>query len=124
MDIFCRYEAIKRDRLQLWAESVFIYVGNNSEICWKDAESLAKLELDQYELKEPWHDLIAEWVALRGDKDSSFTTANILNNCLSIETKHHDRVSETKVQNVMKTLGYKSVQKKTGNTRKSVWVRK
>ena len=116
--------AIQRDRLQLWAESVSIYRENDNEICWKEAESLAKLELDQYELKEPWHDLIAEWVIPLSNTDASFTTENILNSCLNIDTKHHDRASVTKVQNVMKTLGYKSTQKKIGKIRKSVWVKK
>ena len=116
--------AIKRDRLQLWSESAVIYANNNDEICWREAEALAKLELDQYEMKEPWHDLIAEWVIPLSDRDAPFTTANILNNCLSIETKYHDRASEIKVQNVMKTLGYKSIQKKIDKTRKSVWVKK
>ena len=116
--------AIKRDRLQLWAESVVLYTENNNEICWKEAEALAKLELDQYELKEPWHDSIAEWVIPLSNSDAPFTTANILISCLGIDTKYHDRASEAKVQNVMKSLGYKSVQKKTGKMRQSVWVKK
>ena len=42
----------------LWTGVKIYYANNNDEICWREAEALAKLELEQYEMKEPWHDLI------------------------------------------------------------------
>lgn len=110
-------EAIKRDRLQLWAEAAdwFNLVG----VCWQDAQKLAEGVHADHMIRDAWEAPIREWLQVEdvaGEKPASrnfLRTAEILQGALGYDLKGCGKREEMRVAACMRAIGYQ---------RESRWV--
>ena len=107
---------------QLWAEALVIF--SETGIQWQNAQTLAVDELAQYETVDPWGSVIAEWLSTPYSPVINPTTDEILTTCLKIEPARWDKTHKSKVQIIMKKLGYESKQCGSGANRVCRWCKK
>lgn len=103
--------AIRRDRVQLWAEGRVMYdlVG----IDYQDAEGLAGAIHDDHTIRDSWEDAINQWLdepdPLTGDAPRTrkfLRIGDVLKGALGYEAKHVSRREELRAGAVIRTLGY------------------
>lgn len=95
-------EALGRDRDQLWAEAVHQF---RQGMRWWVEESERELFALEQELRyvgDAYEDLMREWAVGKG----TFTMAQVLEDCLRLERSKWTRAEQTRVGEVLATLGY------------------
>jgi hypothetical protein len=105
-------DAITRDRNQLWAEAAILF--NNNGVLWAEAESLARVEVDQYKKRDPWQPKIEHYlwnrtINLNGNlvqSNTGITTFEIQTAALEKEPKNLTHGDSIRVATVMKALSY------------------
>ena len=104
-------EAIRRDRVQLWAEGRVMYdlVG----IDYQDAEALAGAVHEDHTIRDSWEEAINQWLddpdPLTGDAPrarKNLRVGDVLKGALGYEAKHIGRREELRAGAVLRTLGY------------------
>lgn len=104
-------DAIRRDRLQLWAEGRAMYdlIG----IDYQDAEQLAGDIHDDHTIRDSWEDAINQWLdepdPLTGDAPRArkfLRIGDVLKGALGYEPKHVSRREEIRAGAVLRVLGY------------------
>lgn len=106
---------IKRDRDQLWAESVARY--ESGEHWWLDDEAGAREEQRKREFREPWFELIASWLEnptvpepgagrTRLRKEQGFTVSEVMLGALNMRPTDMQRDALARVGFCMHKLGY------------------
>jgi predicted P-loop ATPase len=107
------------EREQLWAAAVAAYkAGEELYLCAEDEAASTENNL-AYRVQDPWLQPITDWLADKanllvssaGGMNDWVTSATILTGCLSIETKAIRQYDRTRVEKVLKALGW-SKQKK------------
>jgi predicted P-loop ATPase len=118
-------DAIRRDRLQLWAEARVIYdlVG----VDYQDAEQLAGAVHDDHTIRDSWEEAVNQWLdepdPLTGDtpRTSKFLRlGDVLKGALGFDPRHVGRREETRGAAVLRTLGFE--RKKMRVDGRSTWV--
>jgi hypothetical protein len=119
-------EGIARDRDQLWAEGRVLF--EDGGVAWREAETLAKGEHDDYRVTDTWEDTIERWLETP-DLDGTlpgaegFKTHDVLTQALYCREHAVKRADETRVAKVLRTLGFcQKVQKVDGKSVRR-WVR-
>lgn len=104
-------DAIKRDRLQLWAEGRAMYdlVG----IDYQDAEQLAGAVHDDHTIRDSWEEAVNQWLdepdSLTGEYPRTrnfLRVGDVLKGALGYEAKHINRRDEIRAGAVLRALGY------------------
>jgi predicted P-loop ATPase len=118
-------DAIKRDRLQLWAEGRAMYdlVG----IDYNDAEQLAGAVHDDHTIRDSWEEAVNQWLdepdSLTGEtpRTSKFLRiGDVLKGALGYEPKHVGRREEMRGAAVLRALGYE--RKKVRVDGRTLWA--
>ena len=118
-------DAIRRDRLQLWAEGRVMYdlVG----IDYQDAEGLAGDVHDDHTIRDSWEEAVGQWLdapdSLTGDTPRTrnfLRLGDMLKGALGFDPKHVGRREEMRGSAVLRTLGYS--RKKLRVDGKLTWV--
>lgn len=107
------FEAIKNDRLQLWAEAKELF--GLYGIKFKDAERLATAEHEQYMIKDAWQDAVSKWLyqpdpfaEIEKPIDRQYLrSADVLTGALGFESKNIGRREEMRIGKTLQSLGYK-----------------
>jgi putative DNA primase/helicase len=119
-------DAIADLRDQLWAEAFVRYQRGDT---WYELPEEAKEEQDARYLEDPWAEPVIRW--LDGQAGASRypegnkriiqeTTAwQVLVFALDLDAKKHDRAAQTRIGNLMRRLGWKRAQVRSGGTR--IW---
>lgn len=119
-------EAIRRDRLQLWAEAKwwFDLVG----VMYQDAERLGEDEHDEYVMPERWESAILDWLdevdMLTGESPRArefLRTHNVAAECLRIDSAKITRADEIQIGKVLQKFGFTRKKKRTEDG-KLLWV--
>lgn len=124
----CDSEAIKRDRLQLWAEGCHLF--DLLGVDYMAAEKLARDEHDQFRAVDAWEDIIARWLGSEdmdgtANADADFLrNADILQGALNISADRMKRADEMRLASVMTVLGWERTRVSLGEERPRVWVKK
>lgn len=104
-------EAIRRDRVQLWAEGRVMYdlVG----IDYQDAEGLASEVHADHTIRDSWEDAINQWLddpdPLTGDTPRTrnfLRVTDVLKGALGFDAKHIARREEMRAGTALRNLGY------------------
>jgi predicted P-loop ATPase len=104
-------EAIRRDRLQLWAEGAVLY--EQSGIDFKDAESLARGVHAEHTMTDPWAEDVGRWLdepdVLTGELPRTrefLRVGDVLRGAVKMEAKHVKKYEEMRMGNVLRAFGY------------------
>jgi len=118
-------EAIRRDRLQLWAEGreLFSLFG----IAFRDAERLAADVHEEHTMTERFQEEIENWLsapdALTGEIPRTrefLRTGDIARECLRIEARNLSRADEMQIGKVLRIAGFARKQRRLDG--KLMWV--
>jgi len=118
-------EAIRTDRLQLWAEARELYdlVG----VDWNDASHLAGQVHDAHTIRDSWEDAVGRWLdepdSMLGDPPRTrnfLRIADVLKGALSLDPRNVARREELRVGAVLRTLGYE--RRKVRDGEKVFWA--
>jgi Virulence-associated protein E/Bifunctional DNA primase/polymerase, N-terminal len=118
-------EAIRRDRLQLWAEARerFELLG----VEWQAAQTLAEEVHEEHMVSDSWADVVGAWLDTPDDLTGEVPRArkflrvgDVLKNALSFDQKHVGRREESRVGAILRTLGY--ARKKVRDGSRLVWA--
>jgi putative DNA primase/helicase len=109
-------ERLALDRDQLWAEAVHLFNAGARWWVTEDERELFSLEQELRYVGDAYEDLIRDWAV---GKDE-FTMAMVLGDCLHLEKSKWTRAEQTRVGEVLATLGY--VKKDRGSTVKPRYV--
>jgi putative DNA primase/helicase len=95
-------EAIVRDRDQLWAEANHLYRDGRRWWVEEDERELFALEQELRYVGDAYEDDIRTWAL----EKSEFTMAHVLADCLKLEKSKWTRAEQSRVGEVLATLGY------------------
>jgi hypothetical protein len=116
-----KVSAIKHDIEQLYAEACHDFKLNG--IAWENAERLARDELAQHMMRDPWEQTVLAFV--NGDnhhKVHGIEISKILEYALLIDVKHQTPANVKRVAGILKNDGWNVKQKrKNGGQRMSMW---
>lgn len=116
-------EAIKRDREQLWAEGLAVWMEKG--IRWRGAASLAAAQHEGYKISDNWADIVEQWVKDHGSADS-LKISDVLLQAIGLDARHVTRVHEQRAARILGDLGYKNTTVRVGLEKKvtRMWVKK
>lgn len=106
---------IATHREQLFAEAMHMFA--NGAPWWNVPEAEAAAQAEMRRPADTWEDQLKDWL----EEEKSYTTRDILCDCMRVEVGRHDRRMEMRVAACMRVLGWKSVIVKTYD-RKSLRV--
>lgn len=124
-----RVQAIRDDRLQLWAEARDLW--RASGVAFGDAERLAKEEHATYMVSDVWDENITRWLEgghpddLGGKspaRTAPFTLAECLIGALGIESKSITKLHEMRTSRILRRLGCVRRQMRRGTERPWMWL--
>lgn len=125
-----RVQAIRDDRLQLWAEARDLW--RASGVAFSDAERLAKQEHTTYMVSDVWEENITRWIdgghlddlgEKSGPRTAPFTLAECLLGALGIESKSITKVHEMRTSRVLRGLGFVRRQTWANGQNARCWTR-
>lgn len=118
-------EAIKRDRLQLWAEARDLYAVLGVE--FRLAEELSVEVHAEHMISDSWEEVVGEWLdeedLLTGEKPRAryfLRISDVLKNALGFDDKQINRREEMRMSTVLRTFGY--ARKKVRDGKKTIWA--
>jgi predicted P-loop ATPase len=119
-------EAIKRDRLQLWAEARELF--NAHGVMWQDAERLARAEHGAYRVGDVWEPAIARWLDSSGPggtkwRDQEFSIADVLEHAVHKFPREQSRADEMRAARVLRHFGFESCVVKISGVSQRRWRR-
>lgn len=96
-------ELLDKERDLIWAAAVDLY--RRGEPWWltDEEESLISEERQQFEMQDPWHDMIADYVECLYEVSG----AEILETVVKLPIDRYDRPTSTRIANVLKRLGWR-----------------
>lgn len=119
-------EAIARDRNLLWAEALARF--ESGEPWYFQDESLARAEQRKREQREPWYEIIVQWLERPTcpepdgsrrliDMSQGFTQAELLSGALSLRSSDMTPQAQQRAGFVLSRLGYKRARRREGLAR-------
>lgn len=114
-------DAIRRDRLQLWAEGAARY--RKSGIAWRAAEELAPAVHSRHMVVDSWEESIERW--LEDNPKTEFTTGDALGAALGLAAAQRSQAIEKRLAKVLRSMGFSQKVARTRGDRRGVrvWTR-
>jgi hypothetical protein len=104
-------EAIRADRLQLWAEARELYALLGVQ--YRDAETLAAGVHEHHTISDPWEDAVGRWLDEPDQISGEFPrtreflrVGDVLREALNMEVKHVKKYEEMRMGNVLRAFSY------------------
>jgi len=110
--------ALKRDRDQLWAEALYLYM--QGQMWWLDdvqSAALAKSSED-FQDRHGWHDLVIQWLPMQA---APFTIADVLIGACRKDPGSWSAYDSKLAGGILRELGYEPSRSSGGGRRVSVW---
>lgn len=121
-------DAVAGMRDQLWAEAVYRYRSGER---WHLNQEETKEQADQNEeltSEDPWHPVLERWLRLPDGADFSSTfgyftsLTRILSDCLDIPAERRKRDHQTRIAQILATLGWRHAQRRNEGRREWVYA--
>lgn len=120
-------EAIKVDRLQLWAEASELYKAKGIE--FEQAEKLSVEVHAEHMISDSWEESVTKWLdesdLLTGEKPRTrnfLRIVDVLKGALGFDEKHIGRREELRVSAILRTLGYERKRLRVDGEKKWLYV--
>lgn len=113
-------DAIKRDRDQLWAEALQIWIEEG--IHWQKAEELGKAEHEEFKATDAWSPIIEQW--LKDNPATGLKLHDVLTQAVGMDVRHINRSHELRAASCLRSAGYEKRTVRAGDKVHKVWVRK
>jgi predicted P-loop ATPase len=118
--------AIKRDRLQLWAEAKERFeqdlaLGGDGVI-WQEAERLARAVHEEFTVDDPWTEDVSRWLNERDDLNAPFSSVDCLKGALLLPGNQLHTGSKKRLALILKRLGYDDGRQYIDGRRARVWM--
>lgn len=110
--------AIARDRDQLWAEAMEIWLAEG--IHWEQAEQLAKVAQADYVVEDNWLALVRTWLVDNGA--GPIRIYDVLLQAIGLGPTQVNRTHELRAGKILRELGYHKTVTKVGNISGKFWV--
>lgn len=111
--------AIMRDRDQLWAEAMEIWLAEG--IQWEQAEKLARVAQRDYVVDDNWNMAITTWLA---DNSAAPVRINdVLLQAIGLSTTQISRIHELRVGKILRDMGFHKTVTSVGGVRGKYWVK-
>lgn len=116
-----------RDRDQLWAEAAHLW--RTGGVQWQEAQTLAKAEHANFEVRDAWEETVAEWLheeGLGGERagDLEFLTVKqVLEGALHLDPNKQQLRDQHRIGRVMKQLGYEKRVRRDGGQLFKAWFK-
>lgn len=122
-------DAIKADRGQLWAEGAAMF--RKAGVQWQDAQRLAPVEHDKFKINDSWGERVQAWLdepAFGKDDgtvngDEPIRVSDILQSAIGVSMQQIGRAQEMRMAAILRTIGFKRVQKRVNGVANWVWVK-
>lgn len=121
-----KIEAIKNDRLQLWAEALVLF--KQYGVMYQAAEALAPVVQAEHLIVDPWEDEIARWLdepdLLTGETPRMrefLQTQDVARECLRIEDKHFKRIDQIQICKILRLQGYRQKNVRINGKKMRIW---
>lgn len=118
-------DAIRRDRLQLWAEARLRFELNGVE--WEHAERLAGRVHNDHMIEDAWLDPVGTWLdspdVLTGEIPRTrkfLRIGDVLSGALRIDLRNSGRLEQYRIGAILRTFGYE--RKKVRDGSKTFWA--
>lgn len=119
-------DALRRDRLQLWAEAYELYLGNG--IFWSEAEQLARHQHGAFMIQHEWEFSIHEWLHTMDDFaggrpiDREYLLLHdIAKGALGIQTDKLNMSTQFQVSKILRKMGFAKFHKRINGKFCKVW---
>ncbi len=112
-------EAISRDREQLWAEALIMWLENG--VHWRNAQTLAKGEQEEFRVSDNWEPLVEQW--LKDHPLDEVKTHDVLSMGVGLDIRNVTRAQEVRVGRVLKRFGYERTLKRVAGKPTRIWVK-
>jgi predicted P-loop ATPase len=109
-----------------WAEAAMFFAKHG--IAWRQAESLARQEHDEFRIVDAWEEPIKQWLndPLFGEEGDGgrelVTTTSVLTGAIGLDPKHINRREEMRAGSVLRNLGYARRKIRMGKVTKWAYV--
>ena len=99
------FQALERDRDQIWAAAVALYKSGYRWDLSHEEEQASKELARQYESNDVWFDEVADWVEGR----EKISIQEILTSCLRIELHSQSKKEELRIRSILTRLNWQQV---------------
>ncbi len=108
---------LKRDRDQLWAETIVRFQTGESwhEIPWEEAENEREAVFEA----DAWEEKIGPWLSAKFPQET--TVSEILEDCLGLLPDRQGRSEQTRVGNILRRWNWRATQVRSGEGRLRVY---
>lgn len=110
--------AIMRDRDQLWAEAMDIWLAEGVQ--WEEAERLARGAQTDYVVEDNWAAMIGTWLEDNGD--GPIRIHDVLLQAVGLNPTQVTRSHELRVGKILRDAGYNKTVTSVGKIRGKFWV--
>lgn len=122
-------EAIQKDRLQLWAEGMSMFLERGVHHYYDKANSLAADARENFMITDIWEDHIARWLisedieGMKPENGEYVKIPDILHDVFSIDSRDMKKFDEMRVARILTKLGYEKRQKRINGIKCKVWIK-
>ena len=103
-------DKVREERDQLWAAAYALYKKGESVFLPRDEDAVRDELNKQYRADDAWEEPVTNYV----EHFTSVKMMDILKSCLDIPLERHDRKSQDRVANILRSLGWVKVHTRTG----------
>lgn len=126
-------ERVARERDQLWAEGLSMFLANGREVEWRAAMQLATAERENFEVKDEWLGVIEAWLAADAMDETGgdagvargagrFQIVDVAAGALGIRVERVNKVVRDRIGVALKRLGYANKVVKVKGKSERAWV--
>jgi predicted P-loop ATPase len=110
--------ALARDREQLWAEAAAAEAAGESIVLNRKLWDVARIEQDDRMEREPWTELIQNYVALAGKERDDVTVKEVLvdNQFIQLRPEALDQRSMSRAARALRALGFTKYRRRIGKS--------
>lgn len=121
-------DEIKRDLMQLWAEAREVF--KTDGIQFREAETLGKNEQGKYMIRDPWIDIVKDWLVLPDldgtiPRDRDFLRIpDVLTSAIGLDKSRIGKREEMRAAGILRGLGYEKINRRVNGIFSKVWAYK